>query len=224
MGPVTDFGLAALKKSNQKIRDVLNIPGSPIWLAPEVLLGKDIDETADIYAYGLCIWQLLTNSVNPYPFIKTLAELKREICQKHTRPPLDSFKEESIKEFLSACWHRLPDKRPSFRDIVHLIDHILVDIAISDLHAREFWKAKYLGKQQVEFTDFTNQLSKYFNIHLSEVQRHCLSLTIGLFHPTSSFFQRNLLSPCYPSFSFSLVFSYTDFCVLPHSLLISHSF
>lgn len=179
---VCDFGLATLKKSNQKIRDVLNIPGSPIWLAPEVLLGKDIDETADIYAYGLCVWQLLTNSVNPYPFIKTLAELKREICQKHTRPPLDSFKEESIREFLSACWHRLPDKRPSFREIVHLIDHILVDIAISDPLAREFWKAKYLGKQQVEFVDFTNQLSNYFNIHLSDVQRHCLSLTIGIEH------------------------------------------
>jgi serine/threonine protein kinase len=49
---------------------------TPLWMAPEMLLGKPFDEKADVYSFGIILWQLLTRE-EPFaeftelePFIK----------------------------------------------------------------------------------------------------------------------------------------------------------
>jgi serine/threonine protein kinase len=46
---VCDFGLSAVKNPGDTIQDKGRIAGSPIWLAPEVMLGQPLDERCDIY-------------------------------------------------------------------------------------------------------------------------------------------------------------------------------
>ncbi len=45
---VCDFGLSQVKLANAKLKDGKSIPGTPLWMAPEVLMGKDVDEKSDV--------------------------------------------------------------------------------------------------------------------------------------------------------------------------------
>ena len=66
---VCDFGLSQVKLREEKIRDGKSIPGTPLWMAPEVLLGKDVDEKADVYSYGIgmyFLFYLLFNYLHYY--------------------------------------------------------------------------------------------------------------------------------------------------------------
>merc|ERR1712232_1284867 len=42
-------------------------PGSPHWVAPEVINQRKYGPTADLYAFGVIIWQLLTGGVEDKP-------------------------------------------------------------------------------------------------------------------------------------------------------------
>ena len=150
-------------------------------MAPEVLLGKPIDETADIYAFGLVFWQLLHDCDTPFPDMtfKSIADLRHQICYLKYRPSLEHIADNGIIDLLTRCWHPSPEQRPPFREICSLIDSILVNVSIKDPLAATFWKEKFLASETVEFSDFQNQFEKYFKIDISPVQLNCLQLTIG---------------------------------------------
>lgn len=59
---VLDFGIARI--ANAKGESVLDgvIAGSPYYLAPEQLEGRDIDRRTDVYALGVVLYELLTGS------------------------------------------------------------------------------------------------------------------------------------------------------------------
>eukprot|EP01120_Amphizonella_sp_Union-15-10_P011096 TRINITY_DN4615_c0_g1_i3.p1 TRINITY_DN4615_c0_g1~~TRINITY_DN4615_c0_g1_i3.p1 ORF type:complete len:254 (-),score=42.75 TRINITY_DN4615_c0_g1_i3:23-784(-) len=58
---VCDFGLASVQKT-QVMTDEGDAPGTPLWMSPEVLLGKPLSEKADIYSYGIVLWEVLTRT------------------------------------------------------------------------------------------------------------------------------------------------------------------
>merc|ERR1712046_21826 len=39
---ICDFGLSAVKSYGERIQDVDSIPGTPLWMAPEVMLGQPL--------------------------------------------------------------------------------------------------------------------------------------------------------------------------------------
>ncbi len=50
---VVDFGLAGPK-------DLASRAGTPLYMSPEACQGKRIDEKSDVYALGVCLYQMLT--------------------------------------------------------------------------------------------------------------------------------------------------------------------
>ncbi|MCA9695917.1 MAG: serine/threonine protein kinase, partial [Myxococcales bacterium] len=62
---VVDFGLAAALEpvgKGQRITNTSELPGTPAYMAPELIRGEPLDERSDIYALGIIAWELVSGS------------------------------------------------------------------------------------------------------------------------------------------------------------------
>jgi hypothetical protein len=46
---------------------------------------------------------------------------------------------------MERCWHREAAQRPTFTEIIALLQRVLVDVAVVDVVGNEFWKAHLLS-------------------------------------------------------------------------------
>lgn len=60
---VMDFGIARLAKRSHGVTEAGMIVGTPEYMAPEQLLGDDVDARADLYAAGVVLYECLTGAV-----------------------------------------------------------------------------------------------------------------------------------------------------------------
>ncbi|MEM6820040.1 MAG: HEAT repeat domain-containing protein [Pseudomonadota bacterium] len=60
---IVDFGVAAAAKSGDtQLTKTGYVIGSPKYMAPEQILGKKVEETADIYSLGVILYEMITGS------------------------------------------------------------------------------------------------------------------------------------------------------------------
>ena len=63
---IVDFGVAAAASSGDtQLTKTGYVIGSPKYMAPEQILGKKVDDTADIYSLGVIMYEMLTG-IPPY--------------------------------------------------------------------------------------------------------------------------------------------------------------
>eukprot|EP01094_Clydonella_sp_ATCC50884_P018705 TRINITY_DN3506_c0_g1_i3.p1 TRINITY_DN3506_c0_g1~~TRINITY_DN3506_c0_g1_i3.p1 ORF type:complete len:405 (+),score=58.43 TRINITY_DN3506_c0_g1_i3:460-1674(+) len=82
---VTDFGTSKLLDNMTMTNNV----GSPLWSAPEVLRFSSYSEKADIYSFGIVLWELIC--VGEILFDGMMGfQIAIEVGTKGTRPPVPS--------------------------------------------------------------------------------------------------------------------------------------
>lgn len=69
---VTDFGIAKVLNSKDDSKPV--IQGTPVYMAPEQVLNKDVSGRADIYAAGIMLFQMLAGTL-PFKKVKSTMDL-----------------------------------------------------------------------------------------------------------------------------------------------------
>src|SRR3989338_4013217 len=159
---VCDFGLSAIKLT-EKLQDKDSIPGTPLWMAPEVLTGRPLDEKCDVYSFGIVLWEIFTRE-EPFPEFQSYREFKRAITLDNIRPPIPRDCPESLTSLMKRCWDPVPDRRPSFGEAIQLLDSVIIDATIpEDGNGNAFWKGQFLGKESVLWTPFAAVLAKFCN-------------------------------------------------------------
>jgi len=133
-----------------------------LWMPPEVLDSAEFDKSADVYAFGLILWQIYTLQ-EPFQGYDDWDEFYEAVCIDNKRPTIDEKCSPSLKKLIETCWARDRHVRPSFPEVVYAIDEILVDVAIQELGGGVFWKKYYLAPKQelqevVGWRDFTSSL------------------------------------------------------------------
>jgi len=168
---VCDFGLSAIKPAHEKLKDKDTIPGTPLWMAPEVMMGRQVDEKADVYSYAIVLWELVSQKP-PFPDMTSFPKFRQAVCTNNVRPPIDDPENPilpTICELLEKCWHKNPEARPSFEVIINMIDLILVDCAIRDPVGREFWKTHLKGRENVPFSEFLPLFLQFTKLSMPDV-------------------------------------------------------
>jgi len=80
---ITDFGIAHLIDS--ALSDDLRFLGTPSYMAPERIEGREIDQRADLFSLGVVLYQLVTRHM---PFKgSSVADLTRSIARDAPTPP-----------------------------------------------------------------------------------------------------------------------------------------
>lgn len=119
-----DFGIAKAQNFNLT-RDGFAL-GTPYYMAPEQVLGKPITPAADIYAFGIVLYELLTGlkpvtgeTVESLFYLILNQQLNMEPLVQNQTPP------ELIK-LIERCAAKKPEERPqSFDSVVTEIEAIL---------------------------------------------------------------------------------------------------
>ena len=119
---VADFGFAQHLEENATER---GLRGSPLYMAPEILLKDHFDAKADIWSVGVILYEALFGKA---PFSSpTLEELMVRIKEEKVveipsrTPPLSS----DCRDLLTRCLVRSPEKRIDFSDF---FDHPFLDL------------------------------------------------------------------------------------------------
>lgn len=84
----------------------------PRWMAPEVIEHAPYNEKADVFSFGILLWELLTGRV-PYQEMTPL-QAAVGVVQKGLRPSIPPSCPPPLAALMRACWHRSPEERPSF--------------------------------------------------------------------------------------------------------------
>ncbi|MDP8985078.1 MAG: HEAT repeat domain-containing protein [Pseudomonadota bacterium] len=89
---VVDFGVAAAQsQGDTQLTKTGYVIGSPKYMAPEQILGKKVDERADIYSLGVILYELFTG-VPPYSRGDHMSVMYQHV-QGKARPPIDINKD-----------------------------------------------------------------------------------------------------------------------------------
>jgi serine/threonine-protein kinase len=103
---IMDFGLA--KMIEEVRRSTTVIGGTPYYMAPEQAAGESVDHRADLYAFGVTLFEMLTGRV---PF----TEGDVQFHHRHTAPPDPRLHAEDLPDPMAELILRLMAKSPDDR-------------------------------------------------------------------------------------------------------------
>ncbi|GLC33295.1 hypothetical protein PLESTB_000349600 [Pleodorina starrii] len=115
MAKVADFGLA-IKMDHLKTHVSATFQGTLTHMAPEVLLHGQMSKAADVYAFGITLWEMFTGGL-PYQGVPG-ALLGHLISREGKRPTFPPGTPAGFRELAERCWHRDVAQRPGFEEIL----------------------------------------------------------------------------------------------------------
>lgn len=121
---VMDFGVSQLTGSREAQEDLGLAIGTPAYMAPEQLLGEDVDARADLYATGVVLFECLTGRL-PFEADSVRARTARVLRES---PPLLTAFLPQVSPQLTALVERLlarrrEDRPATSQELLGLLHH-----------------------------------------------------------------------------------------------------
>jgi serine/threonine-protein kinase len=114
---IIDFDLA--QPIPEKPKRMSKNPGTPAYMAPEQLQRQPIDPRADIFAYGVAAYELLTNQ-KPFPGENPGEILARQLDPSGPLPPREHNADipPALEKVILRCIAREPERRYPFMGVL----------------------------------------------------------------------------------------------------------
>lgn len=95
-------------------------------MAPEVIENKHYTLKADVYSFGIMVWETCTRKT-PYDG-QNQQQISTGVTLQKMRPDLTLIPEETpngMKKLMEFCWDHDSNNRPNFEQIINLLNKIL---------------------------------------------------------------------------------------------------
>mmetsp|Transcript_11299 Transcript_11299/g.15654 ORF Transcript_11299/g.15654 Transcript_11299/m.15654 type:complete len:221 (+) Transcript_11299:468-1130(+) len=124
---ILDFGLARIVKysdlNSNEVYQMSGQTGSLRYMAPEVAKCLPYNQKADVYSFGIILWELNAYK-KPYDGMNK-EEFYERVVEGNERPMINKKWPEELVQLMQDCWSSDMDVRPSFRVIVERLDEML---------------------------------------------------------------------------------------------------
>ncbi|EGC29254.1 hypothetical protein DICPUDRAFT_159186 [Dictyostelium purpureum] len=121
---VADFGLSAIE---QKAHTMTSC-GTPSWTSPEILRGQRYTDKADVYSFGIILWECATRQ-DPYAGIPPF-QVIFAVGREGLRPPIPKVGPPKYIQLIIDCLNENPNHRPSMEQVLERLEEIDTDPSI----------------------------------------------------------------------------------------------
>lgn len=132
-----DFGL--IKELNMScvtgMYCMSGLAGSFKYMAPEVLLQRPYTLSADVYSFGMVLWQIMSLE----PLLEDVTSKRvcfKRVVANNERPIIRQEWPNSVRELLETCWTKQANKRPSMKKILVMLQQE-IEKTKENLHSEE---------------------------------------------------------------------------------------
>jgi len=118
MPKIADFGLSRGMQWTSSMSD--KAVDNPVWLAPEIMCRKPYNEKADVYSFGVILYEIVLQ-------LRFLEDIKfdyqkEDAIKSGTRPNIPADVNPILSSLIHFCWAQEPNQRPSFDQIVECLE------------------------------------------------------------------------------------------------------
>lgn len=116
---VADFGVARFQSQSGAMTAET---GTYRWMAPEVISHLPYGHKADIFSFGIVLWELLTGKL-PYESMNPVQAAVG--VRQGLRPQIPEQTPAELSALIERCWQDSPSERPDFCDISVILQNLL---------------------------------------------------------------------------------------------------
>ena len=165
---VSDFGLSTISSSESTQSMIFDhgsnfVCGTPIYMSPEIIKEHKYTKAGDVYSFSLIVYEIMTMTA-PFNELHSFIEIIKKVVFDKERPKIDQNVPSSYRNLIEKCWQEDPNKRPSFDEIVNLLEtdpgFILDSVDQDDF----FNYVDYVKNYQSKFDDSKPQIPVRFKV------------------------------------------------------------
>ena len=123
---VSDFGKSHYLSLGSQVHSTSLKIENCLWTAPEVLGCNIISRNADVYSYGIILWEIMTRRL-PFDDCPWMNILESKIIEG-SRPSIPDSVPSSLRDLMCACWDGRPEKRPDFGEIINCMYAVVSEV------------------------------------------------------------------------------------------------
>lgn len=124
---ITDFGVSSAANARMELTAET---GTYRWMAPEVAQHQPYAFPADVYSFGMIVFELITHNI---PFQDRSAVLAAVSAINGDRPPLPPDTPRMFVDLVQGCLHADAVRRPTFPSIANSMDRNMRELTVAEL-------------------------------------------------------------------------------------------